>query len=99
MLLLLECVLIYNLKVDIIFPSKVATKGQKMHVIIQMDEVDKLLVYFNFDDLKLDIYGRYRDDTYIPLLYGIDDLLNSKQALDEHIKSIYLNINFTIIYD
>ena len=29
-----ERVPMHSLKVDIIFPSKVATKGQKMHVII-----------------------------------------------------------------
>ena len=33
---------------------------------IAMDEVDKFLVDFSFNDLKLDIYGRYRDDTFIP---------------------------------
>ena len=27
------------------------------------------------------------------------NLLNFKQALDEHIKSIYPNINFTMVYD
>ena len=32
-------------------------------------------------------------------LHGIDNLLNFKQALDEHIKSIYPNINFTMVYD
>ena len=66
---------------------------------IAMDEVDKSLVDFSFSDLKLDIYGRYRDDTSIPLLHGIDNLLNFKQALDEHIKSIYPNINSTMLYD
>ena len=29
----------------------------------------------------------------------MDNLLIFKQALDEHIKSIYPNINFTMIYD
>ena len=57
-----------------------------------MDEVDKFLVDFSFNDLKLDIYGRYRDDIFIPRLHGIDNLLNFKQTLDEHIKSIYQNI-------
>ena len=64
-----------------------------------MDEVDKFLVHFSFNDHKLDIYGRYRDDTFIPWLHGIDNLLNFKQALDEHIKSICPNINFTMVYD
>ena len=32
-----------------------------------MDEDDKFLVGFSFNDLKLDLYGRYRnDDTFIP---------------------------------
>ena len=65
---------------------------------IAMDEVDKFLVDFSFNDLKLDIYGRYRDDTFIPWLHGIDNLSNFKQALDEHIKSIYPNINFAMVY-
>ena len=64
-----------------------------------MDEVDKFLVDFSFNELKLDIYGGYRDDTFIPWLHGIDNLLVFKQALDEHIRSIYPNINFTLIYD
>ena len=64
-----------------------------------MDEIDKCLVDFGFNDLKLDIYGRYHDDTFTPWLHGIDNLLNFKQALDEHIKSIYPNINLTMVYD
>ena len=60
-----------------------------------MDDVDKFLVDFSFNE----IYGRYRDDTFIPWLHGMDNLLVFKQALDEHIRSTYLNINFTIIYD
>ena len=47
----------------------------------------------------VDIYGRYHVDTFIPWLHGIDNLSNFKQALDEHIKSIYPNINFTMVYD
>ena len=39
------------------------------------------------------------DNTFIPFLHGIDNLLNFKQALDEHIKSIYPNINFAMVYD
>ena len=66
---------------------------------IAMDEVDKFLVGFSFNDLKLDIYGKYRDDTFIPWLHDIDNLLNVKQALDEHIKSFSPNINCTIVYD
>ena len=42
---------------------------------IAMDEVDKSLIDFSFNDLKLDIYGRYRDDTFILWLHGIDNLL------------------------
>ena len=64
-----------------------------------MDEVDKFLADFSFNDLKLNIYNRYRDDTFIPWLHGIDNLLNFIQALDEHIKSIYPNINFIMIYN
>ena len=64
-----------------------------------MDEVDKFLVDFSSNGLKLDIYGRYCDDTFIPWLHGIDNLLNFKQAVDEHIKSIYSNINFTMARD
>ena len=37
---------------------------------------------------ELDIYDRYLDDTFIPWLHGIGNLLNFEQALDEHIKSI-----------
>ena len=51
------------------------------------------------NELKLGIYGRYRGDTFIPWLHGIDNLLIFKEALDEHIRSIYPNINFTMIYD
>ena len=64
-----------------------------------MDKADKFSVDFSFNDIKLDIYGRYRDVTFIPWLHGIDNLSNFKQALDEHIKSIYSNINFTMVYD
>ena len=64
-----------------------------------MDEVGKFLVDFSFNDLRLDICGRYRDDTFIPWLHGVDNLLNFKQTLDEHIRSIYPNINFTMVYD
>ena len=46
--------------------------------------------------VKLNICSRFRDDTYIPCLHH---LLIFKQALDEHIRSIYPNINFTMIYD
>ena len=40
----------------------------------------------------------YCDDTFIPWLHGMDNFLNFRQALDEHIKSIYPNINFNIVY-
>ena len=101
LLRLSERVPTYNLKADIIFPLKAATKGQNYYdyTDIAMDEIDKFLLDFSFNDLKLDIYGRYCDDTLIPCLHGIDSLLNFKQALDEHIKSIYPNINFTMVYD
>ena len=62
-----------------------------------MDEVDNFLVDFSFNDLKLDIYGRYRNDNFIPWLDGGDNLLLFKQALDEHIRSVYPSINFTMI--
>ena len=58
---------------------------------IAMNEGDKFLVDFSFNDLKLYIYGRYRNDTFIPWLHGVDNLVNFKQVLDEHIKSIYLS--------
>ena len=61
-----------------------------------MDEVDKFLVNVSFIDFKSDIYGRYRDDTFIPWLHGVGNLLIFKQAPDEHIRSIYAN---TMIYD
>ena len=83
-------------------PIKGYNKGPKDacdYTDIAMDEVDKFLVDFSFNGLKLDVYGRYRDDTFIPWLHGIDNLLNFKQALDEHIKSIYPNINFAVVYD
>ena len=35
---------------------------------------------------------------FTPWLHGIDNLLNFKQTLHEHIKSIYPNINFTMVY-
>ena len=68
LLRLLERVPIYNFKVHIIFPSNIATKGQKMHVVTQKlrwMRFTNFLVDFSFNDLKLDIYGRYRDDTFI----------------------------------
>ena len=38
--------------------------------------------------------------TLLFLGYMVDiNLLNFKQLLDEHIKSIYPNINFTMVYD
>ena len=83
-------------------PIKGCNQGPKDacdYTDIAMDEVDKFLADFSFNDLKLDIYSRYRDDTFIPWLHGIDNLLNFKQALDEHIKSIYANISFTMVYD
>ena len=40
-----------------------------------------------------------RNDIRISWLHGIDNLLNFKQALDEHIESIYSNINFSMVYD
>ena len=64
-------------------PIKGCNQGPKAtcdYTDIAMDEVDKFLVDFSFNDLKLDIYGRYRDDTFIPWLHGIDNLLNFKQA-------------------
>ena len=92
----------YTVKGRHYIPIKGCNKGPKHasdYTDIAMDKVDKFLVDFSFNDLKLDIYGRYRDDTFIPWLQGIDSLLIFKQALDEHIRSFYLNINFTMIYD
>ena len=83
-------------------PIKGCNQGQKDacdFTDIAIDKVDQFLVDFSFNDLKLDIYGRYRDDTFLPWLHSIDNLLNFKQALDEHIKSINPNINFTMVYD
>ena len=83
-------------------PIKGCNQGPKDacdYTDIAMNEVDKFLVDFSFNDLKLDIYGRYRDDTFIPWLHGIYNLLNFKQALDERIKSTYPNISFTMVYD
>ena len=63
-----------------------------------MNEVDKVLVDFSFND-QLNIYGRYRDDSFVSWLHGIDNLLIFEHALDEHIGSMYPNINLTVIYD
>ena len=64
-----------------------------------MDEVHTFLD-FSFTDLKLVTYfTKYRDDAFISWLHGIDNLLIFKQALDEHIRSIYQNINVAMIYD
>ena len=63
LLRLSERVPIYSLKVDIIFPIKGCNQRQKHacdYTDIAMDEVDKFLVDFSFNDLELDIYGRYR---------------------------------------
>ena len=43
-------------------------------------------------DLKLDIYGTYRDDTFIPWLHGIDNLLVFKQALEMNISDLFIQI-------
>ena len=62
-------------------PIKGCNQGPKDvcdYTDIAMDEVDKLLKEFSFNDLKLDIYGRYRDDTFIPWLHCIYNLLNFK---------------------
>ena len=42
---------------------------------IVMNEVHKFLADFSFKDLELNIYGRYRDDTFIPWIHGIDNFL------------------------
>ena len=50
-------------------PIKGCNQGPKDacdYTDIAMDEVDKFLVDFSFNDLKLDICCRYRDDTFIP---------------------------------
>ena len=43
-----------------------------------MDEVDKFSADFSVNDLKLDIYGRYCHDSFIPWLHGTDNVLNFK---------------------
>ena len=53
---------------------KCCNQGPKVacdYTDIAMHKVDKFSVDFSFNDLKLDIYGRYRDDTFIPWLHGI----------------------------
>ena len=48
------------------FPIQGCNQGPKDacdYTNIAMDEVDKFLVDFCLNDLKLDIYDRYRDDT------------------------------------
>ena len=83
-------------------PIKSCKQGPKVacdYTDIAMDKVDRFSVDFSFNYFKLDIYGRYRDDTFIPWLHGTDNLLIFKQTLDEHVRSIYPNINFTMVYD
>ena len=46
-----------------------------------MDEVDDLLINFNFNNLALQEYGRYRNDTFTPWSHGLDNLMIFKQAL------------------
>ena len=75
------------------------TKDACDYIDIAIDEVDKYLEDFSFNDLKLDIYGRYRHDNFILCLHGTDNLLIFKKALDENITSIYPSTNFTMIYD
>ena len=65
LLKLLECVPIYSFKGRHYIPIKGCNQGPKDacdYTDIAMNKVDKFLVDFSFNDLKLDIYGRYRDD-------------------------------------
>ena len=77
-----ECVPIYNLKEDITFLLKMepSEKDTCDYTDIVMDEVDKFLVDFSFNDLSLDIYVRYRDVIFIPWSHGIENLSNFKET-------------------
>ena len=66
---------------------------------IAMDEVDDLQMNFKFNNLALQEYGRYCDDTSTPWSHGLDNLMIFKQALDDFIADIYLTIRFTMSYD
>ena len=68
-----ERVPIDSLKADIIFPLKVATKGQKMLAIIMTLRWMRLI---NFQQILVLMILNY--DTFIPWLHGTDNLLNSK---------------------
>ena len=80
-----ECVPIYKCKGTHYIPIKGCNQVSKdacYYTDIAMDEVDKFLVDFSFTDFQLDIYGKYRDVTFIPWLHDIENLLNfnPKQA-------------------
>ena len=54
---------------------------------IAVDEVDDLLMNFKFNNLALQGYGEYCDDTFTPWSHGLDNLMVFKQALDDFIWS------------
>ena len=64
-----------------------------------MDEVDDLLMNFKFNNLALQGYGRYRDDTFTPWSYGLDNLMIFKQALNDYIGDVYPTVRFTMSYN
>ena len=66
---------------------------------IAMDEIDDLFTNFKLNNLALQEYGRYRDDTFIPWSHGLDNLMIFKQALDDFIADIYPTIRFTMSFD
>ena len=57
--------------------SKVVIKELKQdacdYTDIAMDEVDHLLMNFKFNNLALQEYGGYRDDTFTPWSHGLDN--------------------------
>ena len=64
-----------------------------------MDEVDDLFMNFKLNNLALQKYGRYRDDTFTPWSHGLDNLKIFKQALDDFVADIYPTIRFAMSYD
>ena len=66
---------------------------------VAMDEVDDLFFHFKFNNLALQEYGRYHDDTFIPSLHGLNNLMTFKQVLDDFIADIYSTIRFTTSFD
>ena len=89
--------LLERVPIDSLNPIKGCNQGPKDacdYIDIAMDEADKFLVDFNVNDPKLDICGRYRDDTFILWLHGIDKicLILSKHYLNSSNLSIQILI-------